>query len=1011
MNKLFTLLTLLLCVASSAWADEETISLVSYTVSNNTAILTSTSGKLTIELSRPGGTLPSPASNDRGLRWQKNCVVSVGVSSGYKINSVKVITGKNGNSTSNIAFTLTDGTNALSGTWDNSLTGNKQYDYTWTATVNTYYASWVLTNTGDSGDLYISSITVSYEAATVQNAAPTIVTQPESEVDAYVGFETELTVGATGYPAPTYQWYENSMASNEGGTAIDGATNATYTFTPATVGTYYYYAVATNMFDDEVHTATSNVATVTVGTKYSVNFVAGNSGATVSIPPAEVFYPGGTEITLPTNHYFYLDGNSVEKWSDGENEYDLGAAYLVNSNVTFYPVFSNNTKTLGSQATTITWTFSRTAGAPQYAIEGNGKTTTVVGTTANGIDLAMDVALSVNPDNSSQYGKFNNGSYTDRAQVNAYTSFTIPAVKGMTVTYVGTSGTAALADAVTFGGEQATSVTGSTYTYEYTGENPILTIADLQGCRYPSGISVTYPEPKTKYDAPIITIGDFNFENKGYVVTITKADGDNLMVSTDGSSYTAQTSPYVTYASTTTHYYAKVTGSSLDDSDVADENVTSTFDDGKSYVAWIYESNYENKPKNYNVANDEIYKALNAIYNVVLVDIKDYKSATDEQKAALNGNLDDADLVVISEAAAGGSKAVIGLKDIVGSVPMVNMKFYAYSSGRWEWGTPNNPGSDKTAMSVASKGYKVLNGVTFEADGTVSLFEDTASQNHIQTVKSWSAAPEGNVEMATVSVTSGETTTQEVAMHASNSKKFFGIGLSCDDYNNYSDNAVTIIKNAAAILIAGDDITAINEAEDPVAEGDVVTLTTTATMAGWRAFYDADNSYTVDENTKVYVATEENEGNVSLKEYAAGVPAATPVILKTNASAENDGTFKMTLTKTTETITLTYTGESLLKVTPFEGNWYRLGSKNGEVGFFPFNATGAAAGIVVLNIDSSNAGARGLTFSFADDETTAIQNVNGNDNVNKNVYDLQGRRVAKPTKGMYIVNGKKVIIK
>ena len=37
-----------------------------------------------------------------------------------------------------------------------------------------------------------------------------------------------------------------------------------------------------------------------------------------------------------------------------------------------------------------------------------------------------------------------------------------------------------------------------------------------------------------------------------------------------------------------------------------------------------------------------------------------------------------------------------------------------------------------------------------------------------------------------------------------------------------------------------------------------------------------------------------------------------------------------------------------------------------------------------------------------------------NDNgemTNDNVYDLQGRRVTKPTRGLYIVNGRKVVIK
>ena len=820
MKKLFTLLTLLLCVASSAWADEETISLVTYTVENGVATLTS--GDVTVILSRTSGNADNPDSKGRGFRWQTTRVVTVNVASGKKINSVKLTSGKNGNSLGNIEYTLTDGTNSISGSWDYAFTAGKQDAYTWTATDGTFYNSWVLTNTGTSGDIYISGVTVNYETASVTNTAPTIVTQPKS-MDAYVGFETTLTVGATGYPTPTYQWYANSKASNVGGTAISGATNATYTFTPTTTGKFYYYVVASNTFDSAVHTATSNVATVTVGTKYSVNFDAGSSGATVSIPPAEVFYPGGTEITLPTNHYFYLDGNSVEKWSDGENEYDLGAAYTVNSNVTFYPVFANNTKTLGSQATTITWTFSRNDGAPLYAVEGNGKTTTVIGTTENGIDLAADVALSVNPDNSNQYGKFNNGSYTDRAQVNAYTSFTIPAVKGMTVTYVGTSGTAALADAVTFGGEQATSVTGSTYTYEYSGEDATLTIADLQGGRYPSGITVQYPFTGIP--------GPAEPENTILVATITW----------DGGSVS----------------------------------------NGK----WVS-------------ADNENYK-------------------------------------------------------FSGTTKRSNTTYFKITAGTYTINVP----SDIAISSIAICGYSKSN------DGTPCQVGETS--------------------------------------------KTFTTTTSTEVYD-------------IAIPTAGADVTFTTSSKemDIIAiylySEDGLTLTTTASMQGWRTFYDADNSYTVDENTKVYVATEENEGNVSLKEYAAGVPAATPVILKTNASAENDGTFKMTLTKTTETITPTYTGESLLKVTPFEGNVYRLGFKAGEnngVGFYPFNATGAAAGIVFLNIDSSNAGARGLTFSFADDETTAIHNVNGNDNVNKNVYDLQGRRVAKPTKGMYIVNGKKVIIK
>ena len=51
-----------------------------------------------------------------------------------------------------------------------------------------------------------------------------------------------------------------------------------------------------------------------------------------------------------------------------------------------------------------------------------------------------------------------------------------------------------------------------------------------------------------------------------------------------------------------------------------------------------------------------------------------------------------------------------------------------------------------------------------------------------------------------------------------------------------------------------------------------------------------------------------------------------------------------------------------------------------------------------------------LTLVFGDDDATAIKNikVGTEDNI---YYDLQGRRVLYPTKGLYIVNGKKVIVK
>lgn len=54
---------------------------------------------------------------------------------------------------------------------------------------------------------------------------------------------------------------------------------------------------------------------------------------------------------------------------------------------------------------------------------------------------------------------------------------------------------------------------------------------------------------------------------------------------------------------------------------------------------------------------------------------------------------------------------------------------------------------------------------------------------------------------------------------------------------------------------------------------------------------------------------------------------------------------------------------------------------------------------------------RSLSISF-DDETTGISRIeNGELKIENSVYDLQGRRVTKPMKGLYIKNGKKIIVK
>ena len=188
---------------------------------------------------------------------------------------------------------------------------------------------------------------------------------------------------------------------------------------------------------------------------------------------------------------------------------------------------------------------------------------------------------------------------------------------------------------------------------------------------------------------------------------------------------------------------------------------------------------------------------------------------------------------------------------------------------------------------------------------------------------------------------------------------------------------------------------------------DDITLTTTVNMAGWRAFYDASQGYTVDGGTKVYKATAKSASSVTLTEMV-DIPAATPVILYHESATDSH---KMTLTKAATTSG--NASGNLLSVTTADqdlssGTYYRLGYSSADgIGFYPYSTASAAAGIVYID---ASAGARMLTFVF-DNETSGIEAVHASGLTVNGFYNLNGQRVENPTKGLYIVNGKKVVIK
>ena len=88
---------------------------------------------------------------------------------------------------------------------------------------------------------------------------------------------------------------------------------------------------------------------------------------------------------------------------------------------------------------------------------------------------------------------------------------------------------------------------------------------------------------------------------------------------------------------------------------------------------------------------------------------------------------------------------------------------------------------------------------------------------------------------------------------------------------------------------------------------------------------------------------------------------------------------------------------------------YVLGNQSG-IGFYRTTARTNMGGKAYLLLPTTTSAPR-ITFNFGDYNVTGINTVKGAELKDNGYFDLQGRKVAQPTKGLYIVNGKKVVVK
>lgn len=490
---------------------------------------------------------------------------------------------------------------------------------------------------------------------------------------------------------------------------------------------------------------------------------------------------------------------------------------------------------------------------------------------------------------------------------------------------------------------------------------------------------------QTQAATPKISISCFDFTNKNYSMTITATGADEIWYSIDDATETKYDGAVtLTGAEKKVEAYAKANG--LGDSEKATEELNlATYDANKKYVAWAYQPDYNTNT----LEDDIIYQALAEEYNVVPVG-----ALRTDAPATICPSLASADLLVVTEMMTGAQNFANGLKEYVGQLPIIGLKAYNYTNGRWSWASTDNAPANHagTKEFLPERNFVLFAGL--ESDGKIALYTGETSGNTIQT--SGLDGTDAPTDIVVMGTTDDDANKNIVAFYSANSK-YFGLNLSCDNYKAYHENAATIVAKAAGMLIAGENL----------AEYVPSSVTATITDAKYATFYAKFDAKIPAGVTAYGTELNSEKTAITLTAIKDGViPARTAVILY-SATADKY-TFEEAEEGATEEVKSDLKGTSVEK--EIDGKDYVLGNKDGKVGFYHL-ASGAKVGANQAYLTlPAEAEARVAFIGFDDNTVTAIDAMAAPATAGK-AYNLTGVQATPNAKGVVIVDGKKVVIK
>lgn len=349
MKKLFTLLTLLVALVTSAWAstvdDLVTISSNYTFIADN--ITSNGTDKLTANTLYDNGYIFAPTANS--VATNKGSVTFGGAS---HLNSLRLK-----NTQDQLCFkvagpctvTFYSQSHAERGIQVGSAAGGTQYGSQtastseWSCNIT---AAGVVYLSSYNGDFYFAGFKVVFPK-------PDITTQPESASYQKDAAATALSVVATASKGElSYQWYSCDDANKTNAAAIDGATSASYTPATSATGTFYYFCRVT----DSNGSADSNVATITVANAYAPDVT--TAITSVEVYQYETANLGVTVDALPAATIQWYSCDDTEKANaaaiDGATSTTYSPSTATAGTYYFYAVATNAQGSASSSVITLT---------------------------------------------------------------------------------------------------------------------------------------------------------------------------------------------------------------------------------------------------------------------------------------------------------------------------------------------------------------------------------------------------------------------------------------------------------------------------------------------------------------------------------------------------------------------------------------------------------------------------------------------------------------------------------